>query len=52
MARNVFCAVPDEVSPGNVVEPWQPGDFAAHLTMLPIAERVELFHEIMGRVRA
>lgn len=36
--RRVFNAVPDEVSPGNIPEPWQPGDFAAHLTMLPIGD--------------
>lgn len=48
--RKRFNAVPDEVSPGNVVEPWQPGDFAAHLTMLPVEERVALFHKIMARV--
>lgn len=39
-------AVPNEVCPGKVVHPWQPGDFAAHLTMLPIEKRIELFHEI------
>lgn len=49
--RRLFNAVPDEVSPGNVVEPWQPGDFAAHLTMLPVPERVALFHKIMGRIK-
>lgn len=48
--RRQFNAVPDEVSPGNVVEPWQPGDFACHLTMLPLQERVALFHKIMARV--
>ncbi len=49
-SRRDLNAVPDEVSPGNVVEPWQPGDFAAHLTMLPIDERVALFHKIMARI--
>jgi len=49
--RRMFNAVPDEVSPGNVVEPWQPGDFAAHLTMLPVEQRVALFHEISRRVK-
>lgn len=48
--RRYLNAVPDEVCPGKVVEPWQPGDFAAHLTMLPIAERVALFHKIMARI--
>lgn len=49
LARRELNAVPDEVSPGNVVDPWQPGDFAAHLTMLPVPERVALFHKIMAR---
>lgn len=40
--RSLFNAVPDDVSPGNVPEPWQPGDFAAHLTMLPMEERLKL----------
>lgn len=44
--RRRFNAVPNEVSPGNVVEPWQPGDFCAHLTMLPLPDRVALFHKI------
>lgn len=38
--RKLFNCVPDEVSPGNVPEPWRPGDFAKHITMLPIGERV------------
>lgn len=48
--RRIFNAVPDEVSPGNVVEPWQPGDFAAHLTMLPVPERVALFHKVIAKI--
>lgn len=51
LARRLLNAVPDEVSPGNVVEPWQPGDFAAHLTMLSVPERVALFHKIAGRLK-
>lgn len=43
--RRMFNAVPIEVHP-SVVEPWQPGDFLCHLTMLPLADRVDLFHEI------
>lgn len=39
-------AVPNEVCPGKVVDPWKPGDFAAHLTMLDVPKRIELFHEI------
>ena len=39
-------AVPNAVCPGKVVDPWMAGDFAAHLTMLEIPKRIELFHEI------
>ena len=39
-------AVPNEVCPGKVVDPWKPGDFSAHLTMLPVEKRIELFHKI------
>lgn len=49
MPRRVLNAVPDEVSPGSVPEPWQPGDFAAHITMVDIRRRVEIFHEVMKR---
>jgi hypothetical protein len=45
-------AVPNEVCPGKVVEPWRPGDFAAHLTMRSIKERVALAHEILQRTVA
>lgn len=44
--RRYFNAVPDAVCPGEVPEPWAKGDFAAHLTMLPLDKRIELFHEI------
>lgn len=47
MKRRYFNAVPDEVCPGNVPEPWQPGDFAAHLTMLPMEERIALARKII-----
>lgn len=40
--RRVFNAVPDEISPGNIPEPWQPGDFSAHLTMAPMEKRIEI----------
>lgn len=39
--------VPDEVCPGSVPEPWLPGDFAAHLTMLPLDERIKLAHKLI-----
>jgi len=47
MQRRYFNAVPDDVCPGKVPEPWQPGDFAAHLTMLPIEERIALANKIL-----
>lgn len=43
--RRVFNAVPIEVHE-TVVEPWQPGDWCCHITMLEFPERVKLFHEI------
>jgi hypothetical protein len=48
-SRRMFNAVPKEVDP-TVQEPWQPGDFAAHLTNLPLEKRIELFHEIKKQV--
>lgn len=48
--RKLFNCVPDQVCPGKVPEPWVPGDFAAHLTMLPIDERVKLFYEIQKQL--
>lgn len=46
--RRVFNAVPIEVHE-TVVEPWKPGDWCAHLTMLAFPERVKLFHEIKSQ---
>lgn len=46
--RRTFNAVPEQVSPGNVVEPWQPSDFACHLTMLGIDDRIKLAKEIIN----
>lgn len=46
--RRIFNAVPDDVCPGKVPEPWQPGDFAAHLTMLPMEERIALARKIIA----
>jgi hypothetical protein len=48
--RRVLNPVPDDVCPGKVVDPWQPGDWLCHLTMLPFPERVQLFHEIARRL--
>lgn len=51
--RKPFNCVPEKVSPGNVPEPWQPGDWCAHLTMLDLTDRIKLFHEIAnGKIRA
>lgn len=48
--RKLFNCVPDRVCPGKVPEPWQKGDWCAHLTMLSIPERVKLFHEIQRQL--
>lgn len=44
--RRQFNAVPKEISP-DVPEPWQPGDWCAHLTHVPMERRAELFHIIV-----
>ena len=49
--RRMFNAVPDLVCPGQVPEPWQPGDWCAHLTMVGIQRRIEIFHEIKKLIR-
>lgn len=46
--RRTFNAVPEQVCPGNVPEPWQPTDFAAHLTMSSIDDRIKLAKEILN----
>lgn len=48
--RRVFNCVPDQVCPGKVPEPWQRGDWCAHLTMLPIENRVKLAKEILSQL--
>lgn len=45
LPRRTFNAVHPKVDP-TVVEPWQPGDFLCHLTMVPLKRRIELFHEL------
>lgn len=45
--RRRFNAVHPDVHP-TVVSPWQPGDWCAHLTMVPLPERVRLFHKIVS----
>lgn len=47
--RRTLNAVPIEVHE-TAVEPWELGDWAAHLTMLSIPERVALFHRIRQRL--
>jgi hypothetical protein len=44
--RKPLNCVPDQVCPGKVPEPWQPGDFAAHITMVSLERRIEIFHEL------
>lgn len=47
--RKFLNAVPIEVHP-TVVEFWRPGDFAAHITMLSVPERVAIFHKIKAQL--
>lgn len=46
LPRKPFNSVPEMVCPGRVPEPWKRGEFMAHLTMLPIEDRIKLFHQI------
>lgn len=48
-SRRAFNAVPIEVHP-SVVEPWEPGDFLCHITMIPLQDRVRLAREILERI--
>lgn len=48
-ARRFWNAVPGQVHP-SVVDPWEPGDWLCHLTMLSMPRRVELFHEISREI--
>lgn len=48
--RKVFNCVPDQVCPGKVPEPWQPGDWCAHLTMVSLEYRVKLAKEILSKI--
>lgn len=45
--RRLFNCVPKEISP-DVQEPWQPGDWCAHLTMQTMAERIELAKKLLA----
>lgn len=44
--RRYLCSVPSEVQP-TAPEPWQPGDWCAHLTGVAVAERIRAFHELI-----
>lgn len=46
----VFNSVPVEIHP-SVVDPWRPGDWCAHLTMVALPERVRLAKEFIGRAK-
>lgn len=48
--RKVFNCVPDQVCPGAVPEPWAPGDWCAHLTMVDLPRRIEIAKEILARL--
>lgn len=45
--RKPMNSVPDAVCPGNVPEPWKPGDVMAHITMLPLEQRVDLAKKLI-----
>jgi hypothetical protein len=47
--RRVFNAVPKQVHE-SVPEPWQGGDWCAHITMVDVPRRVEIFHEIRKQI--
>lgn len=44
--RRTFNAVPIDIC-DQIPEPWQPGDWCAHLTMVPVAKRIELATKIL-----
>lgn len=46
--RRLFNAVPEEVCPDAVQEPWQAGDWCAHLTMMTMPERVALAKKLIN----
>lgn len=50
LPRKIFNAVPDQIAPGNVPEPWSKGDFAAHLTMVSLERRIEIAKEILNEI--
>ena len=46
--RKLFNAVPDQVCPGKVPEPWTPGCWCAHITMVDLPRRIEIAKEILA----
>lgn len=44
--RRTFNAIHPEIHP-DVVDPWQPGDWACHFTMVPLEDRVRLCKEML-----
>lgn len=44
--RRILNAVHPDVSP-DVAEPWQPGDWLCHFTMIPVEDRVKLVHRYL-----
>lgn len=48
--RKMFNAVPDQVCPGKVPEPWQRGDFAAHITMVGLDRRIEIAKALLSQL--
>lgn len=50
LPRRYLNAVPEEVSPGNVVRPWDESCFAAHITMRCLEDRIKIFQQVMARV--
>jgi len=45
--RKVFNCVPDQISPGNVPEPWDKSCWCAHLTMVTIENRIKIGKELL-----
>lgn len=48
--RRVFNAVPKEICE-DAPDPWQKGDFCAHLTHVTVEERVRIFHLIQEQTK-
>lgn len=46
--RRTFNPVPIDIHE-TVVDPWQPGDWLCHLTMVPLKKKIELFHKYASK---